>query len=540
VCLEECYDIAIVGSGISCAYTLTHYISLLEQQPPGRPLKVVVFERSGEFWDGIPYGSRSGHQALLISSLKEFLPQETERQAFAAWLSQNRDWVFDEFKLGDGVLATKWLRTNEAAISAGLWDDLFVPRYTFGLYLQQRVADILQRAATGGLLECTLMAAEVVNIERINNVYRLDFVITAGGGSAVLAKKVILGIGSPPNAVLEQPEVNGAGGSGCFIGDMYEPSLESNIRRIGEALTKAHGHSTQVLIVGSNAGALDALFCLNNSEDLNGLISKFVILSSNAEFPHRINGKASSVNYSPKHLGDLVKAKALTARQILGAIRKDVACAKAQNLNIADLYADISTAMIAALNQLSVGEQQKFVAKYGVEIGKLQRRAGAEYLDVVDALVAQGRIEMRKGRGVRCMPIGDRDLGCEYVIGRGGTEKVLIGPFGVVINCTGFQDVTRSSWTLIRNLIRRKICVPNASKRGFLINENYEVSKNCHLIGPLVAGNLVGTIRVWHAESCARIIGLSRQLAEVLIQDGSVLSNPSLGCVLGAAERFCA
>ena len=538
--MDECYDIAIVGSGISCAYTLTHYIALLEQQPHGKPLKVIVFERSGEFWNGIPYGSRSGHQALLISSLKEFLPQETERRAFAAWLGKNRDWVFDRFEQGDGELAAKWLRTNEQAMSAGLWDDLFVPRYTFGLYLQQRLADILRRAAAGGILECSLMAAEVVDIQRLKDVHKIDFVIASGGGGAVLAKKVILGIGSPPNAVVEQPKANGAGGSGCFVGDMYEPSLELNIRRIGESLRQAHGQRPQVLIVGSNAGALDALFCLNNSRELSGLISRFVILSSNAEFPHRISRKVYLTNYSPRHLHDLVKARALTARQILEAVRMDVACAKAQNINITDLYADISTAMIAALNQLSVVEQKKFVAKYGVEIGKLQRRAGAEYLDVVDALVAQGRIELLKGRCVRCISLGDGDLGCEYVTGWGRTKKVHAGPFGVVINCAGFQDVTRSSSTLIRNLIRRKICVPNASKRGFLITENFEASKNCYLMGPLVAGNLAGKIRVWHAESCTRIIGMSRQLAEVLLQDEGGLSKPSSAGVSGSAERICA
>lgn len=523
----ECYDLVVIGAGISCAYTLIHYLALLEQQPPEKPRQVLVLEKSGEFWPGIPYGRRSGGHALLISSLKEFLPQNGERDAFAAWLSQNRTWVFDQFKQGDGALATRWLRQHAQAMADGLWDDLFLPRYTFGQYLQQRLAGLLRSAAAKGLLECRLLAAEAVDVQALPDVHRIDYVTADGAGGAVLTGKVILGIGSPPNGGVEQPK---AGGKGCFVSDMYEPSLEFNLRRIGAALQRPHGRGAQVLIVGSNAGALDALFCLNNSRELSGLISKFVILSSDAEFPHRISsGEVTPPSYCPRHLGALVQAGALTAGQILEAVRLDVACAKMQHLNIADLFGDISTRMIETLNQLSVAEQQKFVAQCGVEIGRLQRRAGAEYLDVVDALTTQGKLDRLKGRCVRCVELGDGELGCEVVTGVDRQDQVIAGAFGVVINCAGFQDVTDSSAPLIRNLIRRQICVPNASKRGFLIDESYAASADFYVMGPLVAGNLAGPIRVWHAESCSRIIGMARQLAEVLMRDARAAVAPALG-----------
>ncbi|PSB40183.1 hypothetical protein C7B77_28685, partial [Chamaesiphon polymorphus CCALA 037] len=81
-----------------------------------------------------------------------------------------------------------------------------------------------------------------------------------------------------------------------------------------------------------------------------------------------------------------------------------------------------------------------------------------------------------------------------------------------------FQDVTTSSSSLIQNLIRRQICVPNESNRGFVIDKNFEASKNCYLMGPLVAGNIDGNFRVWHAESCQRIIGFSQNLAAALLR----------------------
>ena len=113
--LTATYDLAIIGAGISSAYTLMHYISLLEQQSllskaagkEHRPVKIVVTERSSEFWTGIPYGGRSGSNALLISPLHEFIPQQLERGQVISWLNENRDWVFDPQKDSDGELASK-------------------------------------------------------------------------------------------------------------------------------------------------------------------------------------------------------------------------------------------------------------------------------------------------------------------------------------------------------------------------------------------------------------------------------------------------
>lgn len=47
------YDIAIVGSGISCAYTLIHYISLLQSkfnpEQPKEIINVAIIDKTGEF-----------------------------------------------------------------------------------------------------------------------------------------------------------------------------------------------------------------------------------------------------------------------------------------------------------------------------------------------------------------------------------------------------------------------------------------------------------------------------------------------------------
>jgi uncharacterized NAD(P)/FAD-binding protein YdhS len=170
------------------------------------------------------------------------------------------------------------------------------------------------------------------------------------------------------------------------------------------------------------------------------------------------------------------------------------------------------------LVKLNPAEQKQFVIKYAVEIGKYQRRAGGEYLDVVNNLVAQGKMEFRKGKFIKYSPLETGGSSCEY-LDSDNQPQVVNAPISVIINCAGFQDVTKSSSILIQNLIRRKICIPNDSNRGFVIDKNFKANHNCYVMGPLVAGNIDGEFKIWHAESCQRIISLSEHLAATLYQN---------------------
>ena len=515
---EKCYDLAIIGAGISSAYTLINYLLLLDRQfvegnEPLQPIKIVVTEKAGEFWTGIPYGSRSGKTALLISPLIEFIPQQAEREHFIEWLNVNREWLFDREVYSRGELSHKWLQANTADMERGCWDDLFIPRHVFGLYLQQRVSDTIALSVSKGSIEIDLIAADVWDVRRERDLYRVDFTTTEGD-TYFTTEKLILAIGSPPNVAFAKPTSDLA--DICYIDNMYEPSLNFNLDRICKSL--ARQTDRQVLIVGSNAGTLDTLYSINNSKIATDLIEKFIILSPNAAFPHRISREVPALDYTPQHLVKLVASETFTAKQIFEAVRSDVADATAANINISDIYSHISKVTMQGLNLLSTAEQAQFVFIYAVEIGKLQRRAGGEYLDVVNNLIDRDKLEFIKGKFVSSTVRDTGNLSCEYVDGDDRTQKTIDASIGVIINCAGFQDVTKSSSLLIQNLIRRKICIPNQSQRGFIIDKNFETSKNCYVMGPLVAGNIDGDFRIWHAESCQRILGLSQHLATVTIQ----------------------
>lgn len=533
------YDLAIIGAGISSAYTLLHYLERLEQQLEigrSQPVKIVVTEKSGEFWTGIPYGDRSGRTALLISPLKEFIPQQPERAHFIEWLNTNRDWLFDrQVYQQQGQLASKWLDDNAADIASGDWDDLFIPRHTFGLYLGSRLTEAVNTATAKGLIECDLITADVWDIQRDRELFLVD-ITTNKNDVCFAAKQLVIAIGSPPNLGFEQSGEDRASAL-CYIDNMYEPSLDANLDRLCKVLADTEPAARQVTIVGSNASTLDTLYSINNSPAATSLIEKFIILSPTAAFPHRINREVVAIDYTPHALVALVQTESFTAQQILEAVKRDVADATAQNINISDIYGDITKVVMQALNLLDLAEQQQFVFKYAVEIGKFQRRAGGEYLDVVNDLVDRCQVEFIKGRFVRQLPLASGGNGFEYLDSEHRQRQTFDRPIGAIINCAGFQDVTKSSSTLIQNLLAREICQPNQSNRGFLIDKNFQASENCYVMGPLVAGNIDGNFRVWHAESCQRILGLSKHLADVLLQNSpaAVIPDPTTAATLVAA-----
>jgi uncharacterized NAD(P)/FAD-binding protein YdhS len=519
------YDIALVGAGISSAHTLLHYIDILGRQQRNRPVRLIVTEKSGEFWTGIPYGVKSGCDSLTISSLKEFIPQQLERERFISWLTENRDWVFAPEKYRAGALTSKWLAANSDRMSQGMWDELFIPRHVYGMYLKDCLTSAIENATKNGTIEIDFLTAEAIDIRASENRYRVELAAPSAEIASFTATTLVLAIGSPPNVSFDRDRVSED--DLCYIENMYEPSVDFNIERICKSLQQSDRPThRQVLMVGSNAGTLDALYCLNNSKLAASLIDKFIVLSPNAAFPHRISRDVVAIDYVPAHLKALIATESFTARQILAAVERDVAAATAAQINISDIYAHISSAVIQALNLLDLSEQQLFVSKYAVEIGKLQRRAGGEYLDVVDSLVERDKLIFIKGKFSKYIAGTNAASGCEYIDSKTQSPTTIDAPIGVVINCAGFQDVTRSSSLLIQNLIRRGICKPNDSKRGFTIDRNFEANKNCYLMGPLVAGNIDGDFKVWHAESCQRIIGLSKHLAEVLVARSTPQANP--------------
>ncbi|MFV8345407.1 FAD/NAD(P)-binding protein [Flavobacterium sp. ZB4P13] len=515
---ENIYDLAFVGSGIACTYTIIHFIHLLEQAPLNQKVQILVIDKADEFWVGIPYGNRSGFNSLIITSLKDFVSID-ELELFKIWLKQNINWVFKDFQERNGTLSSDWLENNEKRMAENAWDDLYLPRYIFGYFLRERVIVLLESAVKKNLLDYQLLKADVTDIQKNNALYKLTVKDNFSNELEIESWKIILSIGSPPKKYLctlgKDESLSGV----SLIEDLYQPKLEVNIKQIYETLKKSENREqNNILIVGSNASALEATYNIMDISGMDNLINKFYFLSSDGAFPYRIdNGQINLDDYKLVALNSLKNISKITSKQILEAVKKDVELMKTLKINIADIVCHMSNIINDLISKLSAYEQKIFANKHGVEIGKFQRKAGKEYCDVVGNLSLVNKLENLKGKFVRLVFQEEKFAHVEYVESRTLVKKTFATPVKCIINCSGFEDLTvHSSSELIHSLIINNICRANTSKRGFKVNENFEANNNFFIMGPLLAGNSNKKMMIWHVESCTRICFLSKQLARVL------------------------
>ena len=72
---------------------------------------------------------------------------------------------------------------------------------------------------------------------------------------------------------------------------------------------------------------------------------------------------------------------------------------------------------------------------------------------------------------------------------------------------------------LLRQLKESGLCKPTISNHGFVVGDKFEIKKGFYINGPLLAGNVVGDMGIWHVEHCGRIISFSKQIAKNIIDE---------------------
>jgi uncharacterized NAD(P)/FAD-binding protein YdhS len=293
--------------------------------------------------------------------------------------------------------------------------------------------------------------------------------------------------------------------------------LVSNLNYLKNSPALSPKEKSKVLIIGSNASALELLYNLKNYPELRFFSPEYYVISP-GRFPHRITIGPGGERFELANLNSLRQKKRFTAINIWEAVKKDTESAENAGVNVADIINDTSVTIIDLLNKLSYNQQKAFVYEAGVEIGKLQRRAGHEYLNVVQELSEQDKLRFIPGKFEKALQTAE-GLVFEYKNLQGQTVQFDTA-VQVIVNCGGFEDLSENSVSsLIRNLIANRVCKTNNSRRGFRVNEKFEARKNFFVIGPLLAGNINKKLRVWHAESCSRIFSLSQQLAVNLLEE---------------------
>ena len=495
------YHLVFVGGGMACTMTLLELSRLLASAAPSsETLRIAVIEKTGEFWSGVAYGVRSSVNSLVLTSLREFV-SEPEKTLFLEWLTSNQRRWLDHLRQNGGAAGAKWIETNQPLMAAGNWDEIFLPRFVYGLYYSDHLASALAMLEQRGLASVTLIKAEATNIAFAKDeTYDLTLENSDGVEISLRAERVVLGIGSPPIPPIKNGNRSVENHPAC-LNDIYFPSEEVTLQRIYHALSAvAECEKRNILILGSNASSLEILYLINHWLELKALVNSIVIISRTGSLPAMICDEDLGFKFT--ELESLKQRGSVSSLALITAIKTDVQRAEQNQINIADLFHPISAMVAELFPIMSVSEQEHFFCEHGMTFTKLMRRAGREYRTAADELAAAGLLTLEQGEF--------RELGSSTAGSR------FVSAAFTVLNCGGFEELNESSSRLISSLVLNGLCKVNRTNRGFLVNERLEANKRLYVIGPLVGGNFNSKIRFWHAESAPRIHGLARLLADGL------------------------
>lgn len=512
------FDLVFIGSGIATSMTLLEMAQALQAGRPAK-LRIAVVERDDQFWCGIPYGRRSSVRSLAIQKLDEFI-HEPEKSVYIAWLERNKHRWLSAFQDQGGDAAARWVSDNRAALEANQWGELYLPRNVFGIFIAEQVAAAVAALDELNVAEVVPVHAEAISVRGADGHFVIG--LSSAGPNEISAHKVVVAVGSPPPKTLW---TDTSPAPFTYLNDLYSPDGESTMARLRDALARVEvPEQRNVLIVGSNATSLEALYLLRHDARIRRHLDSITVISRSGSLPYPIFEDPPDFDFP--ELNAVVAAKTVDAAGLMAAIRADLETAEQRSLDIADLYDGIGALVGQALGRMDPLQQEEFHCVHGMNYTKLVRRAGRDCRQAADELAADGQLTMLAGEvvSVAACRSGGPVATVRYRTSEG--ERKHPKTFAAVLNCGGFENLDACTSPLLVSMMRSGLCRPNRTNRGVLVNDEFEASPGLHVIGPLVGGNFNSTIRFWHVESAPRIRSLAKLLAPSLIaahsNDGAV------------------
>ena len=511
-------DLGFVGLGLSNAMTFLNFLNELIEEPPLHAIRVLLIEQHPVHFTGVAYGPRSGPNSLLINTLDEFIGDE-ERRDYLEWLGENKTRLLKEFASAGGELSEQWIKTFQNAEVSTLESSVCVPRVFFGQFLREQVFSTLKLATLLGVVDAQAITGEVRDLTRTPIGYSLD---VEGQPWSLLAEKVVLGVGPPVPRQLAMRESLRPKTTKRVVENPYRKSIgELTVQLSSELCEEPQGDApVNVMIVGSNASAIECSYLLFDQPGFKERVNKVFILSPTGSFPNRRFGPDGQLDFEPVHLNRLTIKNSLRAKDIYAALEKDLELWK-QRLEIDKLpLFSCNKELMTAVNSLNREEKEKFAATYGVMIGKYQRRAGDEYLDMADSMELQNKLEHVAGHFHEITSCDANSVTFNYIPSSGKEPVPFAHSLSVIINCMGPLSLRRDGQSdLINNLIHRDICTVNSSGRGFVVDDDYSAAPNLVITGPLISGNVIRDQAVWHVEHCGRLTAIAKNVAGMLHRD---------------------
>lgn len=458
------YDLIMIGSGLASSQTLRALLTELLSTPPERTLRVAMLEQGPDFFGGVAYGARSAPTARVITPLEEFL-DDAERAGFIAWIETNADQLLDELIELGRVQTTRW--AQERRSGAVDWEAQYVPRCWYGQFLTEQMTAIIAEADQADVATVDLIRTSVHAVER-----KGDFEVVTTEGP-LRAARVVLGIGSV------------GAREGVYSRSMQD-TIEGIIANAGSTIT----------IVGANATMLDLLYQLEDDPRIAAAKPDYRIVSRRGILPAAHEG-ALPLDTPLPHLDALQDASGLRACVIEQAVRAELERSRGDG---GRLIPAVGARLGPLLDLLPKAEKEVFANDTGVEIGRLQRRAGGDYRGVLEALTNAGRLEL--------VPESVRP------------DEIGSGPHDTAIDASGFGAMEPGQNPLIDSLIGNQLARTTACQRGLVVSDSLEASPGLFVVGPLLAGNVLDGRPMWHLEHAGRIIAMACELGVELGRAG--------------------
>jgi len=346
----------------------------------------------------------------------------------------------------------------------------FLPRAVYGSY----VASLLDRAR-GGTHRSRFrwIQDEVLSVRRV----RTQYAIELRDGSELLTRSVVLAIGNFPPANPNIPGITDAT-------KRYVPFAWSK-----QALTGIPSHG-KVLLVGSGLTSLDLAIGLK----ARGFNGKIHILSRHGLIPQRQQLSEAWPQFWSE-------ASPRTTRGLLRLIRQQVRIAAVAGIEWPTVIDNLRPVTSQIWRSLPVPERRRFLRHVRSYWEVHRHRVAPEIGDLIEDLIADGRIEIHGGRITQYRE-DDRGAEVTYHHRGSGVERSL--HVDRVINCTGSEsDCRRIESSLLSSLFVQGLAKPDVlalgldvDTNGALISYSGNPSRSLFTLGPVRKGFLWETTAV--------------------------------------------
>lgn len=485
--MEHVFDIVIVGAGISGS-TLCSDLADRIAFTDGTPPTVCLLDDAPRPGGGCAYGASADDLSMIVCDLGRFIDGPI-RNDFVNWLNAYAAQVLRNEQTS---AVSRWLHKIGADIPGFDWLSTQVPRRFFGMFLEERLSRSIQRARDRHPHAIRQESCRATRVSPDQDGYCIEL----QDGSVIRASQVVLAIGAGRLPIIAP---SGKASTGMlFIPSIYSPSLGETRRTIAEA--SRHGRK-RMIIIGSNASALDLLHSLYSDETSRETMASVVVASPTGRFPGDERQPAIVPDRSegpPLHSTEFDPLVSIF-ESFMDDLRD------AANEPIMHAAPKVVEKLNRRLDALALADQNRYLATYARRTVSALRRAASEHLNAVNFYA--GRTTFIQSH------YDDESMA---FMDDSGRVIIQPGQGDIVVDCRGgaYPRPVDGCYPSLGELdVSTVLCRTNEAGLGILVDEQLQVSEGLYVLGPLLAGLITPKRRSWHIEDASLCFQMATDLA---------------------------